>query len=83
MDDPPVQWYIQWVYWAPLCITISISDQKIMSGCLFKIHNYFFSEFFKKKIYFILCKFLVQMLQCEKKNNNFLSVKTWKNRSKK
>ena len=46
------QFYIQLVFKAPLCITLTISDQKIMSGSLFKNHN-FFSKY-QKSIFFIL-----------------------------
>ena len=44
------QFYIQLVFKAPLCITLTISDQKIVSGSLFKIHNYFFKNFSKKNL---------------------------------
>ena len=45
------QFYIQLVFKAPLCITLTISDQKIVSGSLFKNHN-FFSKYQKKNILF-------------------------------
>ena len=44
------QFYIQLVFKAPLCITITISDQKIVSGSLFltqKKFSQFFFKFFK------------------------------------
>ena len=41
------QFYIQLVFKAPLCITLTISDQKIVSGSLF---FQFFSTFSKKII---------------------------------
>jgi hypothetical protein len=41
------QFYIQLVFKAPLCITLTISDQKIVSGSLF---FQLFSTFSKKKI---------------------------------
>ena len=59
------QFYIQLVFKAPLCITLTISDQKIVSGSLYKIHNYLLGIFFQK-INFILCNFLVKTLQCKK-----------------
>ena len=31
---PRAQCYIQWVYKAPLCFTLTISEQKIVSGSL-------------------------------------------------
>ena len=40
------QFYIQLVFKAPLCITLTISDQKIVSGSLF---FQFFQTFSKKK----------------------------------
>jgi hypothetical protein len=40
------------VFTAPLCITLTISDQKIVSGSLFKSHNCFFQV--SKYFYFIL-----------------------------
>ena len=33
------QFYIQLVFKAPLCITLTISDQKIVSGSLFLAYN--------------------------------------------
>ena len=40
--DPSLpQFYLQLVFKAPLCITLRISDQKIVSGSLFKNHNFF------------------------------------------
>ena len=42
------QFYIQLVFKAPLCITLTISDQKIVSGSLFLNHN-FFSKYQKTK----------------------------------
>ena len=50
--------------------------QKIVSGSLFKIHNNLFKIFFKK-FNFILCNFLVQTLQYEKKIKKILPLKTW------
>ena len=44
------QFYIQLIFKAPLCITLTISDQKIVSGSLF---FQLFSTFSKKKKKFI------------------------------
>ena len=46
------QFYIQWVFKAPLCITLTISDQKIVSGSLFKNHKKISK--YQKNFYFIL-----------------------------
>jgi hypothetical protein len=43
------QFYIQLVFKAPLCITLTISDQKIVSGSLFLTEKKFFQKFFQKK----------------------------------
>ena len=40
------QFYIQLVFKAPLCITLTISDQKIMSGSLFLTYNCFLINIF-------------------------------------
>ena len=48
-----LQFYIQMVFKAPLCITRTISDQKIVSGSLFLTQK-FFSHFFFK-IFKIFC----------------------------
>ena len=40
------QFYIQLVFKAPLCITLTISDQKIMSGSLFLTPKEFLPIFF-------------------------------------
>ena len=56
------QFYIQLVFKAPLCITLTISDQKIVSGSLFltqKIFPQFFFQIFKK---FLSSNFLVRTL---------------------
>jgi hypothetical protein len=56
VDASYPQFYIQLVFKAPLCITLTISDQKIVSGSLF---FQLFSTL-KKKIFFIksiLCNF--------------------------
>ena len=56
------QFYIQLVFKAPLCITLTISDQKIVSGSLF---FQLFSTFSKKKIIkAILCNFSMRLLKC-------------------
>merc|ERR1712008_378376 len=39
-----LQFYIQLVFKAPLCITLTISDQKIVSGSLFLTKNFFLSR---------------------------------------
>ena len=57
------QFYIQLVFKAPLCITLTISDQKIVSGSLF---FQLFSTFSKKKkkiIKAILCNFSMRLLK--------------------
>ena len=40
------QFYIQLVFKAPLCITLTISDQKIVSGSLFLSKKKLFQKFF-------------------------------------
>ena len=56
------QFYIQLVFKAPLCITLKISDQKIVSGSLFKIHI-LFTSIKKNLLNFILCNFSMRMLK--------------------
>ena len=51
------QFYIQLVFKAPLCTTLTISDQKIVSGSLF------FQLFVVKKIKAILCNFSMRTLK--------------------
>jgi hypothetical protein len=57
------QFYIQLVFKAPLCIKLTISDQKIVSGSLFLTQKKFLPIFF----IFLSSNFLVRTLQCEKK----------------
>ena len=53
------QFYIQLVFKAPLCITLTISDQKIVSGSLFLTKKN--SSQFEKKNFFFSSNFLVRM----------------------
>ena len=61
------QCYRQWVYIAPLCITLRI---KIWVVAYLKF-IIIFPSMKKKKIKYILCNFLVRTLQCFHKNFNF------------
>ena len=54
------QFYIQLVFKAPLCITLTISDQKIVSGSLF----FQLFEGKKKIIKAFLCNFSMRTLKC-------------------
>ena len=45
----PAQFYIQLIFKVPLCITLTISDQKTVSGSLFLTEKNFFPIFKKKK----------------------------------
>ena len=58
------QFYIQLLYTAPLCFTLTISDQKIVSGSLFFL---LFSTFCGQKNFFfikeLLCKFFMRLLK--------------------
>ena len=74
------QCYRQWVYRAPLCITLRI---KIWVVAYLKF-IIFFPSIKKKKFDFILCNFLVRTLQCfQKKFKIFLLTKSWKNHPQK
>ena len=46
------QFYIKLVFKAPLCITLTISDQKIVSGSLFFTEKENSSQFKKKMTFF-------------------------------
>ena len=69
------QFYIQLLYTAPLCFTLTISDQKIVSGSLFfQLFSIFYIKmwFFKA---FISSNFLMRSQKCfsnriEKLHNN-------------
>ena len=61
------QFYIQLVFKAPLCITLTISDQKIVSGSLFLTEKKILPNFFKRKVHFFFqSSFLVRKLTCKK-----------------
>ena len=47
------QFYIQLVFKAPLCITLTISDQKIVSGSLFLTEKNSSQIFWKKNHFFL------------------------------
>ena len=70
------QFYIQLVFKAPLCITLTISDQKTVSGSLFLTQKknsqilYFF-------IFFIKQRFIAETTMLKKKLKiQFLTIKT-------
>ena len=65
------QFYIQLVFKAPLCITLTISDQKIVSGSLFLTQKIIFPIFFKIYFIFLLSNFSVRTIQCKKKLTNY------------
>ena len=48
------QFYIQLVFKAPLCITLTISDQKIVSGSLFLTEKKIFTIFFFKFTFYCI-----------------------------
>jgi hypothetical protein len=70
INKSPVLW--QWVFWAPLCITLKI---KIWVVACLKFIIFFPSI---KKKYFILCNFLVRTLQCWKKKKKKFAHKKLK-----
>ena len=75
------QFYIQLVFKAPLCITLTISNQKIVRGSLF---FQLFEREKKKYIKAFLCNFTMRTLKYfQKKFNFFLANKSWKKHLKK